>query len=74
VGALNLLISSRTLHPRAREIHLAPRVLLFTLAVAVLTSLLSGTAPALARRRETVVDSLKEGGAANPPLGAAATG
>jgi len=37
-------------------------VLLFTLAVAVLTSLLSGTAPALAAR-ETVVGSLKEGAA-----------
>jgi hypothetical protein len=37
-------------------------VLLFTLVVAVLTSLLSGTAPALAAR-ETVVGSLKEGGA-----------
>src|SRR6266852_5983809 len=36
-------------------------VLLFTLAVAVLTSVLSGTAPALAAR-DTVVDSLKEGG------------
>src|SRR6202521_6272063 len=37
-------------------------VLLFTLAVAVLTSLLSGTAPALAAR-DTVVDGLKEGSA-----------
>jgi putative ABC transport system permease protein len=36
-------------------------VLLFTLAVAVLTSVLSGTAPALAAR-DTVVDGLKEGG------------
>jgi putative ABC transport system permease protein len=37
-------------------------VLLFTLAVAVLTSVLSGTAPALAAR-DTVVDGLKEGSA-----------
>jgi putative ABC transport system permease protein len=62
-GALNLLISfAARFTPRAREIHLDATVLLFTLAVAVLTSLLSGTAPALAAR-ETVVGSLKEGAA-----------
>ena len=62
-GALNLLISfAARFTPRAREIHMDGTVLLFTLAVAVLTSLLSGTAPALAAR-ETVVDGLKEGGA-----------
>ncbi len=62
-GALNLLVSfAARFTPRAREIHLDATVLLFTLAVAVLTSLLSGTAPALAAR-ETVVGSLKEGGA-----------
>ncbi len=61
-GALNLLMSfAARFTPRAREIHLDATVLLFTLAVAVLTSLLSGTAPALAAR-ETVVGSLKEGG------------
>jgi putative ABC transport system permease protein len=62
-GALNLLVSfTARFTPRAREIHLDATVLLFTLAVAVLTSLLSGTAPALAAG-ETVVGSLKEGGA-----------
>ncbi len=62
-GALNLLVSfAARFTPRAREIHLDATVLLFTLAVAVLTSLLSGTAPALAAR-ETVVGGLKEGGA-----------
>ena len=62
-GALNLLIRfAARFTPRAREIHLDATVLLFTLVVAVLTSLLSGTAPALAAR-ETVVGSLKEGGA-----------
>ncbi len=62
-GALNLLVSfAGRFTPRAREIHLDATVLLFTLVVAVLTSLLSGTAPALAAR-ETVVGSLKEGGA-----------
>jgi putative ABC transport system permease protein len=62
-GTLNLLVSfAARFTPRAREIHLDATVLLFTLAVAVLTSLLSGTAPALAAR-EAVVGSLKEGGA-----------
>jgi putative ABC transport system permease protein len=62
-GALNLLVSFATrFTPRAREIHMDATVLVFTLAVAVLTSLLSGTAPALAAR-DTVVDGLKEGSA-----------
>ena len=62
-GVLNLLVSfAARFTPRAREIHLDATVLLFTFAVAVLTSVLSGTAPALAAR-ETVVGSLKEGGA-----------
>jgi putative ABC transport system permease protein len=61
-GALNLLVSfAARFTPRAREIHLDSTVLLFTLGVAVLTSVLSGTAPALAAR-DTVVDGLKEGG------------
>jgi putative ABC transport system permease protein len=69
-GGLGLLFSWGTLHllvsfaarftPRAREIHMDAAVLIFTLAVAVLTSLLSGTAPAMAARH-TVVGSLKEG-------------
>jgi putative ABC transport system permease protein len=61
-GTLDLLISfAARFTPRAREIHLDATVLLFTLGVAVLTSVLSGTAPALAAR-ETVVGGLKEGG------------
>jgi putative ABC transport system permease protein len=60
-GALNLLVNfAGRFTPRAREIHMDGTVLLFTLAVAALTSLLSGTAPALAAR-DTVVTSLKEG-------------
>jgi predicted permease len=62
-ATLNLLISFATrFTPRAREIQMDGTVLLFTLAVAVLTSVLSGTAPALAAR-DTVVDGLKEGSA-----------
>src|SRR5437667_11386135 len=61
-GGLNLLISfAARFTPRTREIYMDGTVLLFTLAVAVLTSVLSGTAPALAAR-DTVVDGLKEGG------------
>jgi predicted permease len=62
-GALSLLVSfAARFTPRAREIHMDSAVLLFTLAVAVLTSVLSGTAPALAAR-DTVVNGLKEGSA-----------
>src|SRR5262249_18295901 len=60
-GALPLLVNFATrFTPRAREIHMDGTVLLFTLLMAVLTSILSGTAPALAAR-EAVVASLKEG-------------
>jgi predicted permease len=62
-GALSLLIRfAARFTPRAREIHMDAWVLGFTFLVAVLTSLLSGTAPALAAR-ESVVGTLKEGGA-----------
>jgi predicted permease len=62
-GALSLLVSfAARFTPRAREIHMDAAVLAFTFLMAVLTSLLSGTAPALAAR-ETVVGTLKEGGA-----------
>ena len=70
-GGLGLLLSSAALSlligfaarftPRAREISMNSTVLLFTLAVAVITSILSGTAPALAAR-EALVGSLREGG------------
>jgi len=62
-GALSLLIGfAARFTPRAREIQMDGWVLGFTFLVAVLTSLLSGTVPALAPR-ETVVGALKEGGA-----------
>jgi predicted permease len=60
-GGLNLLVSfAARFTPRAREIHMDGAVLAFTLVVAVLTSVLSGTAPAAAAR-EALVSSLKEG-------------
>lgn len=60
-AGLSLLVSfAARFTPRAREIHMDATVLVFTLAVAVFTSILSGTAPAAAAR-EALVSSLKEG-------------
>ena len=47
--------------PRANEIHIDAQVLFFTLGIAALVSILTGTAPALARRGNLAV-TLKEGG------------
>jgi putative ABC transport system permease protein len=47
--------------PRAHEVHVDAQVLLFTLAIAGLVSILTGTVPALARRSNLIVN-LKEGG------------
>ncbi|HXN24669.1 MAG TPA: ABC transporter permease [Candidatus Dormibacteraeota bacterium] len=61
-GGLGMLVTfAARFTPRAREIQLDGSVLLFTLAIAVLTSLSSGCLPALAAR-ENVVGHLKEGG------------
>jgi putative ABC transport system permease protein len=46
--------------PRAHEVHLDASVLLFTLGIALLVSVLTGTAPAVARR-ENLITTLKEG-------------
>jgi putative ABC transport system permease protein len=48
--------------PRAEEVGLDKRVLFFTLAISILTGLLSGLAPALKTARGRLVESLKEGG------------
>jgi putative ABC transport system permease protein len=47
--------------PRAHEVQVDAQVLLFTLAIAGIVSILTGTAPAVARRSE-LVSTLKEGG------------
>ena len=70
-GLLGLLLATSGLQlltayvarftPRAHEIHVDAQVLLFTLVIAGLVSILTGTAPALARR-ENLVTTLKEGG------------
>jgi putative ABC transport system permease protein len=71
-GLLGLLLASNGLQllrtyvarftPRALEVQIDVQVLLFTLVVAGLVSVLTGTAPALARR-EDLVRTLKDGGA-----------
>jgi putative ABC transport system permease protein len=52
--------------PRAHEVHVDGQVLLFTLGIAGLVSLFTGTLPALARR-ENLITALKEGGAQGSP-------
>src|SRR6266436_2078854 len=69
-GALGLLLATGGLQllsayvarftPRAREVHIDLTVLLFTLGIALFVSVLTGTAPAVARR-ENLVTTLKEG-------------
>ncbi len=70
-GVLGLLLATNGLQlltayvarftPRAHEVQVDAQVLLFTLAIAGIVSILTGTAPALARRSD-LVSSLKEGG------------
>jgi putative ABC transport system permease protein len=69
-GALGLLLATSGLQllsayvarftPRAREVHIDLTVLLFTLGIALFVSVLTGTAPAVARR-ENLITTLKEG-------------
>src|SRR5437899_771499 len=69
-GALGLLLATSGLQllsayvarftPRAHEVHIDLAVLLFTLAAALFVSVLTGTAPAVARR-ENLITTLKEG-------------
>jgi predicted permease len=78
-GLLGLLLATGGLHlltayvarftPRANEVHIDSAVLLFTLVAALFVSVLTGTAPALARR-DSLVTTLKEGGS-HATLGAA---
>ena len=58
-AALSVLPSAL---PRAEEIHLDARVLLFTLAVSVVVGIIFGLAPALKTARPDLHESLKEGG------------
>jgi putative ABC transport system permease protein len=47
--------------PRAAEIHLDVRVMVFTIALSLLTGILFGLAPAIQVTHANIVDSLKEG-------------
>jgi len=69
-GALGLLLATSGIQllsayvarftPRAREVHVDLTVLLFALGIALFVSILTGTAPAVARR-ENLITTLKEG-------------
>ncbi|MGH9735676.1 MAG: ABC transporter permease [Candidatus Acidiferrales bacterium] len=48
--------------PRANDVHIDPRVLLFTLAVSVMAGILFGLAPALKTSHPDLHNELKEGG------------
>jgi putative ABC transport system permease protein len=75
-GVLGLLLATNGLQmltayvgrftPRAHEVHVDGQVLLFTLGIAGLVSLFTGTMPALARR-ENLITALKGSGAQASP-------
>ena len=71
--AYGLLTSGSTLLsgqvPRAEEISIDGRVLLFTLGVSMLTGMLAGTLPAANAGRSDVNDALKEGGRGGGAIG-----
>ena len=48
--------------PRAEEVQVDPRVLLFTLGVSILTGILFGLVPAIKVVRPDLQETLKEGG------------
>jgi putative ABC transport system permease protein len=78
-GALGLLLAYVTLAsastllasqvPRAEEISIDARVLLFALAVSILSGLLAGTLPAVRAGRSDLNDALKEGGGSDGAIG-----
>jgi predicted permease len=78
-GALGLLLAYGTLTsasallagqvPRAEEISIDGRVLLFALMVSMLTGMLAGTLPAVRAGRSDLNDALKEGGRSDGAIG-----
>jgi putative ABC transport system permease protein len=78
-GALGLLLAQGTLIsaskllasqvPRAEEISIDARVLLFVFVVSILTGILAGTLPALHAGRSNLNDALKEGGRTDGAMG-----
>ena len=67
------LISASTLlagHvPRAEEVSIDARVLLFALGVSILTGMIAGTLPAVRAARSDLNDALKEGGPSDGAIG-----
>jgi putative ABC transport system permease protein len=78
-GAVGLLLADTSLGaaaallagqlPRAEEISIDGRVLLFTAVVAIVTGILSGALPALRAGRSDLNDALKEGGRSDAAVG-----
>jgi putative ABC transport system permease protein len=78
-GALGLLLAYGTLTsasallagqvPRAEEISIDGRVLLFAVGMSILTGLLAGTLPAMRAGRSDLNDALKEGGRGDGAIG-----
>jgi putative ABC transport system permease protein len=78
-GALGILLAYGTLTsastllasqiPRAEEISIDARVLLFAFSVSVLTGVLAGTLPAVRAGRSDLNDALKEGGQGSAVVG-----
>jgi putative ABC transport system permease protein len=78
-GALGLLLAYGTLTsastllasqvPRAEEISIDGRVLLFAVGVSMLTGMLAGTLPAVRAGRSDLNDELKEGGRSGGAIG-----
>jgi predicted permease len=78
-GALGLLLAYGTLTsasallagqvPRAEEISIDGRVLLFAVGVSMLTGVLAGTLPAVRAGRSDLNDALKEGGRSGGAIG-----
>ena len=79
-GALGLLLAQVSLRaaastllanqvPRAEEISIDARVLLFVMGVSVLTGILAGALPALRAGRSDLNDALKEGGRSDGAVG-----
>ncbi len=78
-GALGLLLAYGTLTsvstllagqlPRAEEISIDGRVLLFAVGVSMLTGMLAGTLPAARAGRSDLSDALKEGGRSDGAIG-----
>jgi predicted permease len=81
-GALGFLFAYGTLTsvstllagqvPRAEEISIDGRVLLFAVGVSVLTGMLAGTQPAVRAGRPDINDALKEGGRCDSAMGVGA--